>query len=302
MANIYDEMQHQLDGLKFEKNRSKWVADFNAMAREIEEEIKHDLTGAEDQVSLPPWEAKLESDGIWLYTPPLIKKGRGNTFDAVRLALNADKPVTGQHVNARSVPSDETFKITGRKQFACIIVNTNAEQIKEHPLVAVWFLWDSIARIGIVKALENGLITSTWIDNAFAHVTDPCEGRYPLAYYRHGNGANEYLITLYRLCAARGITQEMLHGEGSRGSREGRRWISDVYRNTWIDENGVCECCDFTKEHPLSYGTKNYPYGSILGHVNSIRHCKNAAEYLLKMEQGKSIKAVKSVRAKKEKK
>lgn len=288
--NEYSMMQYLLNAIPGQKEsleaRTRWIADFNALAQEIEEEIKHDQTGALDQISLPPWIAQLEQNVIWLYSPPLIKKGEGVTFEAVRLVVNADHPLkpNGIDVAARTVPLNENFNPAGITQYWCWLQNTNPDEIKEHPLVAIWFLWDSIARVGIEKGLETGLIAKSWVNNVFEHA-NTCQGRYPLAYYKRGRAANEYLQTLYRLCAARGITEDMLHGEGSRSGRyEGR------YENSWINSQGVCKCCKFTKESPLSYGTDAYPYGSILGHVKSIRHRRNAAEYLLRKSQQQGLK------------
>ena len=289
--NIYAEIQTLLDSIPApaagNEARTRWVADFNAMAIAVENDVKHDATGAEDQVSLPPWFAQLEENKIWLYSPPLVRKAKGTTFEAVRLVVNADKPIMDIHVNARSTPVNADFKVNGQKQFACVIVNTNDDQIKDHPLVAIWFLWDSIARLGIARGLETGLITEGWVNHVFEHA-DACKGKYPSLYYKRGAAANEYLTTLYRLCAARGITESMLHGEGDRENAGSKKhWKAGHYTNTWIDENGICTCCK--NEKPLSYGTENYPYGSILGHVLSIRHRRNAAEYLLKMVQDKAI-------------
>lgn len=295
MDNIYSVIQEHLNRLPptsaGTEARTRWVADFNAMATQIEAEVEVDNTEADDQVSLPPWLARIEErDLIWLYTPPLIRKGKYVAFEAIRLCVSADEPVKDIHVNCRTVPVDDKYEINGVKQFACIIVNTNAEAIKDSPLVAIWFLWDSIARVGVKRGLENGLITETWVNNAFAHAT-ACKGKYPSRFYQRAGAANEYLATLYRLCAARGITEAMLHGEGS-GGKKGRFGLrgSSTYHNTWINMRGVCSCCPQTVEHPLRYGYGEYPYGSILGHVLSVRHRRNAAEYLLKMQQQTEVK------------
>jgi len=288
VQNEYSVMQEHLLSLDGDTEKTRWVADFNAIAVEIEEGIQADPVWNDDQVSLPPWEARVESNSIYLYTPPLVYKPKGKrAFMAMRLKLNALKPVSGDHVNCKAVPVGDDFKITDREHFSCIIINTNAEDIETAPLVAVWFLWDSIARVGITRGLKTGLITEGWVNNVFRNA-GKCGGEYPHAYYQRNGKQNEYLQVLYRTCEARGITQDMLHGEGrieftSKPGRDPR----GTYYNTWIDEDGYCKCCN--NKSPLKYGWGRYMYGSILSHVKSIRHRRNAAEYLLKMQVQENI-------------
>jgi hypothetical protein len=118
--------------------------------------------------------------------------------------------------------------------------------------------------------------------------------RYPRAYYKLGAEANTYLTTLYRLAEAREITEGMIHGTGSMEFNN-KKGSDRTYVNSWI-VNGVCKACK--NEKPLRYGSGDYPYGSILSHVNSVRHARNAIEYLLKKQQREATARVKCWQAK----
>jgi hypothetical protein len=158
-------------------------------------------------------------------------------------------------------------------------------------------LWDTIARLGIETCLKQGLISSNWVSKVFEHAdTNPCgkKLKYPRVFYRRAGEANNYMTTLYRLAEARGITEGEIHGSGSMEFNNNDR----TYVNSWIVE-GVCKACK--NEKPMSYGSGRYPYGSILSHVNSVRHARNAIEYLLKKQQKAAIAKVASAHLKKKK-
>jgi len=297
MNNAYTLMQELLTKVPDKKAPQKaierWISDFNAVAKELEENVQHDETEAADQITLPPWFARHgHDDTLRLYSPPLVYKDPKRGVLAARLIVDARHPISGEkHVNAWAIGVDSNFDIKGFAMNSCQIFNTNADQIKDSPLVAIWFLWDSIARIGIAKGLEHGLINPGWVVKVFDQVPDPqsCGSKYPHVYYKNGNASNEYLQTLYRLCEARGIKESDLHGSGWMEFNN-KRGTDRTYRNSWINDDGVCKACK-NKNKPLSYGHGGYPYGSVLGHVRSIRHRRNAAEYLLHMQQNKSVKA-----------
>lgn len=246
--------------------RTRWIADFNAVAGEIEQSVEHDanLPEVQDQVSLPPWLAQLQADGsLWLFTPPLVI---GKT--AVRLMVNADSPFTGTHVNSRVIDCDEHGMPVGLPRHVCL-VTTNPEA-GGCTLEGTWMLWDTIARLGSKRAMELGMVTEGWVNNvirgagacAFTKI-------YPVRLYARCGPANAALVNLYTLCESRGIDQDALHGEGRRDAH-GR------YYNSWFNGN-QCTACDCSIRPP----SRRWP-NSYLGHVKTIKHRRNAGIMLLK--------------------
>jgi hypothetical protein len=239
--------------------------------------LREDDVDAADSASPLPWELVKNA----LISPPICVKGR--TY--LRLALDLKKLATLQP------PRDAEW--TGQQVHLPVYVLppilTSAEYEDPLPqggyvcIVGVPFLgqivalWDTIASVGIQRAIDARLITASWADNvltrAGCNLHRAAPGRIaanlrdmvPPTFTRVA-ARMDYLL---RVAEARGITPAAIRGETS-SDRGGRRW------NSWF-QGDICECCGTSVRTP----SRRWP-NSQARHIHSFKHQKNALIFLLR--------------------
>lgn len=234
---------------------------FNELGLKLEVDRHEDLPASE--VSTLAWNIRKFKDQLLILAPPFIYKQNG-----VRLGIPIKQYLVGTHLKVFAFPFPTKEGNENSYFQPCITTQEHAN------LLSVFALWDFVAREGIENSIKLNLITEGWISNIFNNIPK-CQENYPLIKTYKGiltGKKNQEIITLERIAKAHGITSAMAHGEGSRDS-------SGRYYNTWFS-NGICTCCNRSYRSP----SRAYP-NSYLSHVTTIKHRRNAIEFLLKQRK-----------------
>lgn len=254
IANVLEEIQI------IKQLPDEYISEIN----ELFEAYEMNREGTISEVSLPAWKVIKYKNTAFLLSPPVAYRGV-----AVRMGLDINNPFAGTHVNVRVFPCEDDFEpIEDISYSACITTNKLGKS-----LISTFALWDFISRISIPSARKAGIITDGWISNIFREGIKRCSRVYIGHLNERYVNINEELDELETLLNTRGIHEESLEGEGK--TDNGGR-----YYNSWFEGN-VCTACGTSVRTP----SKAWPWPQYK-HIKTMKHRRNAAKYLLKMQAG----------------
>lgn len=259
----------------------EWKNRFNQIASELEfREFRDDDEIDDDELYLilptsnvvAEWRSVIIRGKLYIVSPPVL-----NGTIAVRLSVDVINPVMDKHV--MSYVFDLNDDMTPRWDTmspVCLVTNEVGAS-----LLAIFALWDHVARVGIREAMEVGIIEEGWVDNVFCKTSNLCSRERLLVTNTRlvpetMTDRDVELARIESFCRARGITSEDLIGFeyiANPGDHVSNQWkmSSWIYRKE--GDIFACRACNecIHRMHSTSIET----------HVRSRKHMLNAAIKLL---------------------
>lgn len=161
-----------------------------------------DDAGAPTTAHQLPWKAWLDGKMLYMASPPIVFES--GMFRLVLDVMNPHRGRDDSHMNVHCILCNQEGKmlsIPNNSNTACLLVSPDAGP------AMIFSCWDFVAREGVDKALESGIITNSWVN--VVSVKIPCKDIPPvheahamrmLEVYARENDL-DMAITMYRLVA-----------------------------------------------------------------------------------------------------